>query len=349
MSLLLYGATGYTGQLIAEYAGQYGLQPILAGRSEGKVKALAARWSLPWRAADLNDPAELDAMMKGITVVLHAAGPFQHTAKPMLEACLRNRVHYLDITGEIAIFEMAARMDEKAKAAGIMLLPGAGFDVVPTDCLALYLKNKLPDATHLQLAFASGAGLSHGTATTMAENLGEGGAVRQNGKIIRVPMLGHKTMTVPFPGKPLFVMTIPWGDVSTAFYSTGIPNIETYTGVSPASYKWIRRQRYFNWLLRMTWVRNFAKNRIKQRPAGPSPEKRQRSSSLVWGKVYNAAGKSAEATLRTPEGYTLTALTSLLIAKKVLKGNAPIGFQTPAKAYGADLILEIAGVERGDL
>ena len=77
MSLLLYGATGYTGQLIAEYAGQYGLQPILAGRSEEKVKALAVRWSLPWRAADLNNPAELDAMLKGVTVVLHAAGPFR--------------------------------------------------------------------------------------------------------------------------------------------------------------------------------------------------------------------------------------------------------------------------------
>lgn len=349
MSLLLYGATGYTGQLIAEYAGQYGLQPILAGRSEEKVKALAARWSLPWRVGDLNDPAALDALLKGVTVVLHAAGPFQHTAKPMLEACLRNRVHYLDITGEIAVFEMAARMDERAKAAGIMLLPGAGFDVVPTDCLALYLKEKLPDASHLQLAFASGAGLSHGTATTMAENLGEGGAVRKNGKITRVSVLGHKTMKVPFPGKTLFVMTIPWGDVSTAFYSTGIPNIETYTGVSPSAYKWIRWQRYVNWLLRTAMVRNFVKRSIQKRPAGPSPEKRKRAVSLVWGKVSNDAGVAVEANMRTPEGYTLTALTSLLIAKKVLAGHAPTGFQTPAKAYGAGLILEIEGVERFDL
>ncbi|NUO01063.1 MAG: saccharopine dehydrogenase NADP-binding domain-containing protein [Saprospiraceae bacterium] len=349
MSLLLYGATGYTGQLIVEYAGKYGLQPILAGRSEAKVKALATQWSLPWRVADLNNPASVDALLEGIQVVLHAAGPFQHTAKAMMEGCLRNQVHYLDITGEIAVFESAARLDERAKTAGIMLLPGAGFDVVPTDCLALYLKNKLPDATHLQLAFASGAGLSHGTATTMAENLGQGGAVRLNGKITRVPVLGHKTMTVPFPGKSLFVMTIPWGDVSTAFYSTGIPNIETYTGVSPSSFKWIKWQRYFNWLLRTSFVRNLVKSRIQKRPAGPSPEKRKKAISLVWGKVSNGSGKSAEATLRTPEGYTLTALTSLLIAKKVLNGSAPIGFQTPAKAYGAELIMEIEGVERHDL
>lgn len=345
MQFLLYGATGYTGQLIAEYADSFGLKPILAGRSEAKVKAMADSLGLEYRVFDLADTAALDAALQETPVVLHAAGPFMFTAKPMMEACLRTGTHYLDITGEIAIFEMAARMDKKAREAGIMLLPGAGFDVVPTDCLALHLKNRMPDATLLQLAFAGMGGVSHGTAATMAENLGEGGAMRKDGKIVKVP-LGHNAMIVPFRAKSLFVMSIPWGDVSTAYHSTGIPNIETYMAFSPSAYRWVKLQRYFNWLLRTSFVRNIVKKRIKERPAGPTPEKRARSKSFIWGRVSNAEGKVLEAQLVTPEGYTLTALTSLLITKKVLNGNAPIGFQTPSKAYGEDLILEVDGAER---
>ncbi len=348
MKFLLYGATGYTGQLIADYAASFGLQPILAGRSRAKVEAMAEAMQMEYRVFDLNDTAALDAALKETPVVLHAAGPFMFTAKPMLEACLRTGTHYLDITGEIAVFEMAARMDRKAAEAGIMMMPGAGFDVVPTDCLALHLKNRMPDATQLQLAFAGlGGGLSRGTATTMAENLGEGGAMRKDGKIVKVPV-GHKSMIVPFKAKPLFVMSIPWGDVSTAYYSTGIPNIETYTGFSPAAYRWVKLQRYFNWLLRTRMVRNIVKKRINERPAGPAPEQRAKTRSFIWGRVSNAEGKALESQLITRDGYTLTALTSLCIAGKVLKGNAPAGFQTPAKAYGADLIMEIEGTERFD-
>lgn len=348
MKFLLYGATGYTGQLIAEHATAFGLQPILAGRSRSKLEAMAQALNMEYRVFDLGDTAALDAALKETPVVLHAAGPFMFTAKPMLEACLRTGTHYLDITGEIAVFEMAARLGRKAADAGIMVMPGTGFDVVPTDCTALYLKNRMPDATHLQLAFAGlGGGVSQGTASTMAENLGEGGAVRKDGKIVRVPM-GHKSMIVPFKAKPLFVMSIPWGDVSTAYYSTGIPNIETYVGFSPSAYRWVKLQRYFNWLLRTRMVRNMVKKRIRERPAGPSPEQRAKTKSYVWGRVSNAAGATLEAQLITPDGYTLTALSSLIIAKKVLEGNAPVGFQTPAKAYGADLIMEVEGVERFD-
>ncbi len=345
MSFLLYGASGYTGQLIAEQAIAQGLKPTLAGRSQAKIQPIAEALQLPYKVFDLQHTAALEAALREVPVVLHAAGPFMFTAKPMMEACLRTGTHYLDITGEIAVFETAARLDGQARQAGIMLLPGAGFDVVPTDCLALHLKNQMPNAQFLQLAFAGLGGVSQGTATTMAENLGEGGAVRKDGKIVRVP-LGHKTMTIPFKARPLFAMTIPWGDVSTAYYSTGIPNIETYMAISPAAYRWVRLQHYFNWLLRTRWVRAYVKSRIRRRPAGPSPERRAKSRSFVWGQVSNATGQVLEAQLVVPEGYTLTALTSLLIVQKVLQGQVPAGFQTPAKAYGADLIMEVAGVER---
>lgn len=346
MDFLLYGANGYTGELIARAARERGLRPLLAGRSRQKVEAVARSLDLDFRIFDLSDAGAVRNAVRDLPLVLHAAGPFIRTARPMMEACLQTRTHYLDITGEIDVFEMAHQLDEPARRAGIVVLPGTGFDVVPTDCLALFLKKRLPDATHLKLAFSAlGGGVSHGTALTMVENLGAPGAVRRDGAIIEVPV-GHKTMEVAFPGKKRFVMTIPWGDVSTAYYTTGIPNIETYTGISPSAYKFVKWQRYLGWLLRSGFVKKLVKRQIEQRPAGPSEEQRRQSRSLVWGEVRNAAGQRRWARLAGPEGYTLTVLASLLIIRKVLDGQAAPGFQTPAGAFGEDLVMEIDGVER---
>jgi short subunit dehydrogenase-like uncharacterized protein len=345
-AFLLYGANGYTGRLILNLATAYGLQPILAGRNESAIRTLAQQHHLPFRIADVNNPEQLKEMLTGIPLVLHAAGPFKHTAFPMIEACLHTGTHYLDITGEIEVFEKARHYDKAAQEKGIMIMPGVGFDVVPTDCLSLFLKEELPDANYLQLAFTTlGGGVSHGTAVTMAEGLGEGGAVREEGRIVKKP-LGHKGHWVNFGPKELFVMTIPWGDVSTAYFTTGIPNIEVYTGIKPGIYKLLKFQPLYNWLLRTNWVRNYIKKRIKERPAGPDEKQRSSSQSMVWGQVQNGEGKRVEASLITPDGYTLTAHSSLLIAKKVLESHIKPGYQTPASVYGADLVLEIQGTAR---
>lgn len=348
MKFLLYGANGYTGQLIAEHAASYGLEPILAGRTESKIKPLAERLNYSYRVFDLSNTEELDKALNEVKVVLHAAGPFQHTARLMMEACLRTKTHYLDITGEIPVFELAARLDQQAKDAGILIMPGVGFDVVPTDCLALFLKKQLPDATHLKLAFTSGGGLSRGTARTMAEGLGEGGAVRENGKIKKVP-LGHRTMWVPFTDdKKLFTMTIPWGDVSTAFYSTGIKNIETYTAVKPSTYKTLRWQKLYNWILRLPIIKSYVKRQINKRPPGPNEEQLKTKKSYVWGEVKNDKGSSISARLITPNGYWLTMLTALTILKKLLiEANSSLeGFKTPSAGFSEDLIMQIESVER---
>ncbi len=351
-SFLLYGANGYTGELIARYAHQYNLQPILAGRRKEVIEPLANRLQLPYRIFDMNDEAALLAALKEVKVVVNAAGPFQFTAKQMIEACLQTGTHYLDINGDIAVFEMLKRFDDAAKKAGIMLLPGAGFDVVPTDCLALQLKKLLPDAVSLQLAFATlGGGLSHGTATTMVTKLGQGGATRKDGKIIRRP-LGQKGMWVDFSAgssgglKKLFVMSIPWGDISTAYSSTAIPNIESYTGISRKVYYLLKLQFLFNWLLRTNLVRNYLKKKINRRPAGPSDAQRNKATSLVWGRATTATGKIATVRLSGPEGYTLTTLGTLIIVQKVLSGNFLPGYQTPASTYGENLVMEIPGVKR---
>ena len=338
---LLYGANGYTGKLIAKLSSTYNLQPILAGRTEANIKPLADELQLPYRIVDLDNAAQLQGTLSEVKLVLHAAGPYAYTAKQMIEACLKTGVHYIDINGDIAVFEMLKKYDAAAKEKNIMVMPGVGFDVVPTDCIALQLKNQMPDATHLKLAFASvGGGLSHGTAITMAGKIGEGGAARVNGKIVRKP-LGQKGMWVNFGEKKLFVMTIPWGDVSTAYTTTGIPNIETYTGMAPKIYRILKFQWSFNWLLRTEFVRNNIRKKIKAKPAGPSDEQRQNSSSMVWGEVSNASGKKITAAISCLDGYTLTAHSSLLIAQKILAADFKAGYQTPAGCYGENLIMEL--------
>jgi short subunit dehydrogenase-like uncharacterized protein len=343
---LLYGANGYTGQLIARMSSEYGLKPLLAGRNEAALQQLSASLGLDYRAFSLEDNQALDSALGEVPMVLHAAGPFRHTAETMIDACIRMKVHYTDITGEIMVFEKAKSMDAQAREAGIMVMSGVGFDVVPTDCIALYLKQQLPTASSLQLAFTgTGSRTSRGTATTMAEGAGSPGARRLGGKIIPVP-LGQEGMWVDFGPKKRFVMSIPWGDVSTAYTTTGIPDIVTYTAVSPKTFNRLKYQRLFNWLLRTSFVRNRIIKKIRSGPAGPSDAERLKNKSLVWGAVKDAAGNSCQARLEAPEGYTLTALTSLLILKKIKDGRWKPGYQTPAGCYGADLILEIPGVTR---
>ncbi len=340
MKFLLYGANGYTGSLIAEQAGEFGLTPILAGRSEDKIRPLAERLGYEYRIFDLSETEKLEQALREVPVVLHAAGPFKFTAEPMIKACLRTGTHYLDITGEIPVFELAASLDKKAKDSNIMLMPGVGFDVVPTDCLALYLKKQLPDATHLKLAFITmGGRTSHGTAMTMVENLSESSARRENGKIIKEPM-GQDTVQVSYNGKKWLAVSIPWGDISTAYRSTGLANIRTYTGMSPSTYKWIKWKPYFNFLFGIPFVKSFIKRQIKKGPAGPTAEERNNSKTIVWGEVKNNnSGNKVQGRLIVPNGYTVTVKTSLIITKYVLGGKFHPGFKTPAGEYGEDLIM----------
>ena len=341
--VLLYGANGYTGILIAKYAAQYGLQPILAGRREEAIKPLANELNLDYKIIDINNTAQLKEALNGIKIVIHAAGPFADTATQMIDACLQTGTHYLDINGDISVFEMIKRYDAAAKEKNIMLLPGAGFDVVPTDCMALHLKNKLPDATHLKLAFASiGGGVSHGTAMTMVSKLGYGGAARENGKIVKQP-LGKDGMWVNFGEKKLFVMSIPWGDVSTAYYTTVIPNIQVYTAIRPGVYRMMKLQGSFNWLLRTEWMKNIIRKKIKSRPPGPSDEMRSKAKSFIWGEARNEKGTVVSGHFTCADGYTLTAHSCLLITKKVLEENFKTGYQTPAGCYGEKLVKEITG------
>ena len=346
--LLIYGANGYTGRLIVAEAIQRGLRPILSGRNAVEVNAMAAEHQLESRPATLDDPRALDAALAGIAAVIHCAGPFARTTKAMVDACLRNKAHYLDITGEIGVFEATAARSAEAERAGVMLMPGVGFDVVPSDCLAAHLKRQLPSASWLTLAFFGGTGFSRGTATTMIENINRGGAVRRGGKITPVPG-AWRERDIDFGDKVRHCVTIPWGDVSTAFYSTGIPNIEVYTAAPASSIRGMKLARIFGGVMATAPVQSFLKRRINAGAPGPSESQRSRATARLWGEAWDDLGTHVGARLKTPDGYTLTAMTAIAAAQKVLAGNMPTGYQTPSKVFGPDFILEIAGTVRDDI
>jgi short subunit dehydrogenase-like uncharacterized protein len=343
-TLLIYGANGYTGELITRLAVERSLRPILAGRSEGKIRELAERHGLEFRVFGLDETEKLDVALREVEMVLHCAGPFSITSGPMVEACLRNKRHYTDITGEISVFEACAAMDERANEAGIMVMPGVGFDVVPSDCLAMHLKDRLLSATHLTLAFYGMGKISHGTQATMTMNVGRGGAIRRDGKIVSVPA-AWKTREIDFgEGVRETAVTIPWGDIATAYYSTGIPNIEVYTVVPPSALKLMKLSRHLGRLLATGPIQKILQKQIP--PGGPSDEERAKGRTLLWGEARDEGGNRVEARMQGPEGYILTAHAALNIAGKILNGNLVPGYQTPAKAYGANLVLEIEGVRR---
>jgi short subunit dehydrogenase-like uncharacterized protein len=344
---LLYGANGFTGELIARAAVARGHRPVLAGRSAAALAGVTGDLRLEHRVFALDDPGRVADAIRGLRAVLHCAGPFAHTYRPMADACLRAGAHYLDITGEAAVFEGLAVRSAEARAAGVMLLPGVGFDVVPSDCLAAHLKRRLPSATRLALGFLSSGRVSRGTAATMAENIHRGGLVRQDGVLRRVAA-AWKTRVIDFGTGPVKAVTIPWGDVSTAYHSTGIPNVEVYMAAPLRLRLAARASRHLGWLLGSRPVQGLLRRRIRAGPRGPTEGERARGRSYLWGEAADGAGRRAVSRLQGPEGYTLTVRAALAAVERVLAGDAPPGFQTPSAAYGPDFVLGLEGVVRAD-
>ncbi|HEY9545833.1 MAG TPA: saccharopine dehydrogenase NADP-binding domain-containing protein [Solimonas sp.] len=342
MNWMIYGANGYTGELIAREAVKRGQKPVLAGRNADKLAALAKELQLEVRAFGLDDAAQLSKGLQGIELVLHCAGPFSATSAPMIEACLQAKAHYLDITGEISVFEHAQTQDARAKAAGIVVCPGVGFDVIPTDCVAAALKAALPDATHLALGFDSRSGFSPGTAKTSVEGLAQGGKVRENGHIRAVPLAYH-VRKIDFGDGEKLAMTIPWGDVSTAYASTGIANIEVFIPGSPAMIANARRANYIRWLLGLAPVQRLMKNRIARTVKGPSASQREKLVTHVWGEARNAAGATKTARIKVANGYALTITGSLAVVDFLSQNRPAGGSYTPSKLCGADLVQRLPG------
>lgn len=347
MSFVLYGATGYTGELIAEACVARGLRPTLAGRREAPIRALAERLGLPHAVVGLDDAAGLDRMLGAAPFVLHCAGPYAETARPMVDACLRTGRHYLDITGEIPVLEAMRARDDEARARGVMLLPAVGFDVVPSDCMALHVARRAPGASTLELCVASFGSASHGTAATALSQFRGQSAERVGGRLVPARFGARRRAFDLGDGKEHLAVGAPLADVVTAAVSTGISDIRAYLVVAGKLRRAVRLAPLFGPLLGFGPIARALRASLP--PGGPSAEARARGRIVVVAEASDQAGVRARARLTGPDAYTLTVDCALLCVSRVVAGQARAGFTTAAHAFGPDLVLEAPGVHREDL
>ncbi len=321
-SWMLYGAAGHTGALIAQHARTRGHQPLLAGRSAPAVTALAGRLDLPHRALTLDDPAALAAALAGVDLVLNAAGPFLHTATPLAEACLRAGVHYLDIGNELQVFRTLYDLHPRAQRAGISIIPGVGFGVVATNCLARYVSDAAGGTRHLEVATrAASAQPGPGGAASVRENLPYGGWIRQAGHLHPHP-LGSGATTITFPDGPCRIRPVPTGDLEAAFHATGAADIIAYSAeLDPAA--------------------------ANPRASDPQAPGARAYRSFGWARATGPDGATTQAWLQTGEAYAFTAAASIRAVEETLT-RSPRGALSPATAFGTDFVLTIPDTTRID-
>jgi short subunit dehydrogenase-like uncharacterized protein len=346
-SWMIYGAYGFTGALVVEEAVRRGHRPLLAGRSAARLAPLAERFGLDWIAIDLTDIQRLVRTVAGVDLVFHAAGPFIHTGQPMRTACLIGSTHYVDITGEISVLLQTLFQHQAAKQQGIVLISGAGFDVIPTDCLAKYVADQISNPTALEIALAGGQKFSAGTAKTMLEMFPQGGVVRRQGEL-RYRLLGSGAQRVRFPHGERTVVSVPWGDLVTAYHSTRVPNITTYLAYPSYLIGLMRLTGPAGQMLTMLRpIRRLGQKFAEYVFKGPNERLRQTGRSYVWARATNDRGDAAEGWLETMEVYRFTAVGGVRCVEKILE-TQPQGALTPALAFGADFVLEIEGTQRFD-
>jgi len=350
MSWALYGATGYTGPLISERAVARGHKPLLLGRSAEKLEALAGRHGLPYRAVPLDDGAGLRDAIRGMKAVVHAAGPFIHTSAPMVQACLDEKVSYLDITGEPDVFKAVYARDAEAKERGVALIPGVGFDVIPSNCLCAYVAAKVEQPHTLEFALAGIGTLSPGTVKSAVPLVLGGGKVFRDGRETPWP-LGKGTRRVKLSTREVWAAVAPISDLYAAQRATQIPNVTAYFAV-PSRFASLGR---IGWplgvvalpLLRAVLGGGRLDATIEKRVKGGTAESRAAGHSHLWARAEGPRG-SAEAWLDCSEGYEFTGHAAVLAVERVI-AHAPRGALAPAVAFGADFVLEVPGGRRTDV
>ena len=341
---MIYGANGYTGRLIVDKAVKKGLRPVLAGRNAREIRMLARHYDLDFRVFTCSrDSIDL----RGIDLVLHCAGPFINTFYPMLQACLKYSCHYLDITGEIAVFEKCSQMSNKIKQSGVIVMPGVGFDVVPSDCLLSYVAQSVNDVEHLILGVHGRGPLSWGTMNTMVEGFLTKGAVRESGALRLVP-IAYRSSVLSFANRKRTCVTVPWGDVSTSFYSTDVPNIRVEFS---SKVSWIFLLKFLRPLAILwgaDWFKSVLRKYIKTMAKGPDAEQLQTQGCDMVAYALRSDGSGLRAHLQSVNGYQLTANTALAVIGRIKNSELGAGFYTPSRAFGWEFIKNLEGVELGD-
>jgi short subunit dehydrogenase-like uncharacterized protein len=345
--VLLYGAYGYTGRLAAELAAAKKLDVVLAGRNKDALAALGDRLSLPTRVVGLDDPKRLSEVLKDVTCVVHMAGPFATTSPPMLNACLATQTNYIDITGEIEVFEAMWSREDEIKRAGITVVPGAGFDVVPSDCLAGYVAGKLERPVSLIIALRGLESVSQGTLRTAIRQVSKPVLCRRAGAIVALDDRSPRWIDFGSGDEPC--VPVSWGDVATAFHSTGVGNITVYFRRTKLLRSADILGKLFGPLLRSRIGQRGLAAIVRSLPEGPSQSERIGHRGTIWAAAIDCSGRSFKASLSTPDAYDFAANSALEISSRISSLPTAVGLVTPSQAFGADFVLSLPGCSRMDI
>lgn len=317
--LMIYGATGYTGRMAAKYAKAAGTPVVLAGRTEESLSRLAAELGVEYRVFGLDDAAAIDKGLAYISVLLNCAGPFLRTAGALMRAALRNGVHYLDTAAELDSYRLAEELDDEAKTAGIMLMPGGGGSVAMLGSLAGHAVGRVHDPRKIRIALHVAGGLSRGSAISAMENVTTQTLARIDGKLVSAPAEGIRKFDFGKGSVDCFPVTLP--DLITIWRSTGVPDVETFVHVTGDG---------------------FPQGDVSLLPDGPSEDERLANRYQAAIEVTNAEGQVTSSRLDTVNGYTFTAMAAAEAGRRVLGGEFRPGFQTPAVVFGSGFAQTIA-------
>jgi short subunit dehydrogenase-like uncharacterized protein len=323
--LLIYGATGHTGTLICNEAARRGINFEIAGRSEDKLSELAAQLNVPYHVFQVQETAGWEAALKGKTALLNIAGPFSETAEWAMEACIKFKVHYFDITAEVDIYRLTESKDEAAKAAGIMLLSGAGL-FASYDPLVLHTVKRVENPVAIRAAFKYSGGFTPGSIASSANIVNAGILVRKGGEIKKLN--GSVPAVFDFGNRPEECFPTPLGGVILCYKSTGIPDIEEYFQMAlPAA------------------SGEAATVGISKTP--DTDESSEERSKIV-AEVTGENGEVVRSMIDMPSGYMPTVTSSIAIVSRALDGSYKTGFQSPASAYGEELLDSLSNVHITD-
>lgn len=308
--LMIYGATGYTGRMVAEHAKAHGTPLVLAGRSEAPLARLAAEVGVEYRVFSLDDTDATDKNLLDISVLLNCAGPFMRTAKPLMEAAIRYGVHYLDTAAELDSYRLAERLDGDAKTAGVMLMPGGGGSVAMLGSLAGHAVTRVKHPRKIRIAMHVSGGMSRGSVISASENMTNETLARLDSKLVAV---ANDIQKFDFGQGAVdsFQVTLP--DLITIWRATGVPNIETFVHVTG---------------------NGFPQGDLSLLPDGPTEGERLANRYQAVVEVSDAQGYVFRSMLDTVNGYTFTAMAAAEAGHRVLRGEARAGFQTPAELFG---------------
>ncbi|MBB4663155.1 saccharopine dehydrogenase family protein [Conexibacter arvalis] len=345
-AIAVYGATGYTGALVARELRRRGLDAIVAGRDPDKLARLAEQLGgdMPTRAVELDDRDGLRHLLGDCAVVIDCAGPFARIGEPILRAAVETGTHYVDTTGEQSYIQFAhARYGDAARAAEVAVVPAMGFDYVPGDLIAHLAAQGLEPLGELTIAYATrGVRPTRGTTRTALGQAADGGEVWRDGGWHRAPLRVPRA-TFPFP--PPFgrqpVMPFPSGEVAMVPRHvetrtlTTLMTVETLAGSRRAAPLVPLLAPAVTLALR-TPLGRLVDAVVDRLPEGPPEERRRAARFAVVAVARGEDGRVRGGTVTGSDVYGLTAATVVEGAVRLRAGDhAAVGVLSPASAFDA--------------